>query len=517
MRPVSRKNRPVGLIIGRDRAPESTESAGTVAGRVRPLRHRCPRRRSSPSGSTSTRSGPRSSSPATTSRPGPRCRSSPRARASGCSTSCGGGWCRPGRRTSSIGDRMINARAETVATSNAYKRAFEAPALHRPRRRLLRVAEDRGHASRSSRGSSAAATASRSRSPGCGRSGTTRTIGDDAPRIAHVRDHHDRRRTSCSRPIHDRMPVVLPESEWDTWLDRENHDVDALQKLLVPAPADELEAWPVSTLVNKADNNGPELLDRVAGSVGLMELRASTVAAIRREGARARRGRARRGRRRARCRRVRSGRSPICSATSAGCTVGSPRSSSRPATDPTRALVGRRTAARRRRASTGSTRASTVARRRAAPRRAGDAERGRGRPTAPRGFWARRQAQRDRGAPLGRADSRPGDRSRSSASSRSTASTSSSTSSRSGRGVDAVRGDGRDDPPALHRRRRRVARAPRRRRRRRHARAREGRRRGARHGVGSAAVPLRPRRPSGASRCSATRRCSTRWRELVSW
>ena len=28
-------------------------------------------------------------------------------------------------------------------------------------------------------------------------------------------------------------------------------------------PADELESWTVSTLVNKADNNGPELLDRV--------------------------------------------------------------------------------------------------------------------------------------------------------------------------------------------------------------------------------------------------------------
>ena len=46
-------------------------------------------------------------------------------------------------------------------------------------------------------------------------------------------------------------------------------------KLLVPLPADELESWPVSTLVNKADNNGPELLDRVAGSLAVasMELR----------------------------------------------------------------------------------------------------------------------------------------------------------------------------------------------------------------------------------------------------
>ena len=63
------------------------------------------------------------------------------------------------------------------------------------------------------------------------------------------------------RPIHDRMPVVLPESAWAEWLDRENHDVDTLQKLLVPAPAEEFEAWPVTTLVNKPENNGPELLE----------------------------------------------------------------------------------------------------------------------------------------------------------------------------------------------------------------------------------------------------------------
>ena len=65
-------------------------------------------------------------------------------------------------------------------------------------------------------------------------------------------------------PIHDRMPVVLPESAWDTWLDVENHDTAALKELLVPLPADELEAWTVSTLVNKADNNGPELIEHAS-------------------------------------------------------------------------------------------------------------------------------------------------------------------------------------------------------------------------------------------------------------
>ena len=64
-------------------------------------------------------------------------------------------------------------------------------------------------------------------------------------------------------PLHDRMPVLLPETAWSRWLDPANHDVEALAELLVPAPDVELEFWPVSTAVNKADNSGPELVKPV--------------------------------------------------------------------------------------------------------------------------------------------------------------------------------------------------------------------------------------------------------------
>jgi putative SOS response-associated peptidase YedK len=62
------------------------------------------------------------------------------------------------------------------------------------------------------------------------------------------------------RPVHDRMPVVLLEDAWAQWLDEEQYDLDALGKLLVPAPPEIFEAWPVSTLVNKPANEGPELV-----------------------------------------------------------------------------------------------------------------------------------------------------------------------------------------------------------------------------------------------------------------
>jgi putative SOS response-associated peptidase YedK len=49
-------------------------------------------------------------------------------------------------------------------------------------------------------------------------------------------------------PLHDRMPVILPDEDYDRWLDPKNEDVDALQGLLRPYPAEEMTAFPISTL-----------------------------------------------------------------------------------------------------------------------------------------------------------------------------------------------------------------------------------------------------------------------------
>jgi putative SOS response-associated peptidase YedK len=59
------------------------------------------------------------------------------------------------------------------------------------------------------------------------------------------------------------MPVLLPESAWDTWLDPDA-DPSTLQRLLVPAPDELLVVYPVSTLVSSADNEGPELVRELA-------------------------------------------------------------------------------------------------------------------------------------------------------------------------------------------------------------------------------------------------------------
>ena len=63
--------------------------------------------------------------------------------------------------------------------------------------------------------------------------------------------------------IHDRMPVILPPSAWDEWLDPDNDDIETLGKLLVPAPPEVTVLRPVSTEVNNVRNKGTQLADEI--------------------------------------------------------------------------------------------------------------------------------------------------------------------------------------------------------------------------------------------------------------
>jgi putative SOS response-associated peptidase YedK len=62
--------------------------------------------------------------------------------------------------------------------------------------------------------------------------------------------------------IHDRMPLVLPPDRWAEWLDPAREDVEALIEPTPPQLVEALELRPVSTAVNNVANNGRELLAR---------------------------------------------------------------------------------------------------------------------------------------------------------------------------------------------------------------------------------------------------------------
>jgi putative SOS response-associated peptidase YedK len=62
--------------------------------------------------------------------------------------------------------------------------------------------------------------------------------------------------------IHDRMPVVVSPDAFNLWLDCTNVDAETAASLVAPAPENLLEAYEVSTAVNRTANDNPDLIGR---------------------------------------------------------------------------------------------------------------------------------------------------------------------------------------------------------------------------------------------------------------
>ena len=74
------------------------------------------------------------------------------------------------------------------------------------------------------------------------------------------------------RALHDRMPVILPDrSAEEAWLEVDGdggNGAATLDALLGPVPDDYLDAWPVSTAVNRPANDDPSLVEPVGQGAG---------------------------------------------------------------------------------------------------------------------------------------------------------------------------------------------------------------------------------------------------------
>jgi putative SOS response-associated peptidase YedK len=67
-------------------------------------------------------------------------------------------------------------------------------------------------------------------------------------------------------PIHDRMPVILPPTEYARWLDPALQNTDSLGPLLVPFPPEDMMAFPVSTRVNAPSVDDEKCIAPLASS-----------------------------------------------------------------------------------------------------------------------------------------------------------------------------------------------------------------------------------------------------------
>jgi putative SOS response-associated peptidase YedK len=66
------------------------------------------------------------------------------------------------------------------------------------------------------------------------------------------------------RPVHARMPAILPPDAYDLWLDLAMSDPERLAEVLRPYPASEMTSRAVSAAVNSARNEGPQCVEPAA-------------------------------------------------------------------------------------------------------------------------------------------------------------------------------------------------------------------------------------------------------------
>ena len=153
-----------------------------------------------------------------------------------------------------MGAQLINARAESIATKPSFRSAFR-------RRRCLIFADGFYEWQK---------TRAKTKQPFY-----IRLANDRLFAFAGLWEHWEGADSaaieSCTiittdandllRPLHDRMPVILPEQEYGRWLDPQLDDPVKLQALLKPYPAEQMTAYPVSTFVNSPRSESPRCIE----------------------------------------------------------------------------------------------------------------------------------------------------------------------------------------------------------------------------------------------------------------
>ena len=156
-----------------------------------------------------------------------------------------------------IGSRMINARAETLAEKPAFRAAF--------RRRRCLVLADGFYEWQQQPNSKAKVPMyiQLSSAKPFGFAGLweawNSTDGSTILSCTIITTEPN----SLMRSIHNRMPVILPEDAYQTWLEPGEQDPVMLSNLLRPYPSELMSTFPVSTLVNSPSNDVPQVIQPI--------------------------------------------------------------------------------------------------------------------------------------------------------------------------------------------------------------------------------------------------------------
>lgn len=154
-----------------------------------------------------------------------------------------------------VGNKMINARSETVATNEAFRSAFR-------RRRCLVLADGFYEWQRQEKRKQPFYIRMKDEAPFAFAGLWELWEGKDGA-VLESCTLLTTEPNELMSPIHNRMPVILDRKAYDLWLDPEMREPDPLKALLRPYPAERMTAYPVSSLVNSPANDTPEVLEPV--------------------------------------------------------------------------------------------------------------------------------------------------------------------------------------------------------------------------------------------------------------
>jgi putative SOS response-associated peptidase YedK len=157
-------------------------------------------------------------------------------------------------RDPAIGNKMINARAETVPKKPSFRSAFK-------KRRCLVLADGFYEWQKTDDGKQPYHIKMQDDSPFAfaGLWETWKNGEEIRSCTIITTDAND-----LMSEIHHRMPVILHPEDYAMWLDPDFDEKEPLTSLLKPYPADTMEAYAVSRRVNKPSNNEPSVLEPAA-------------------------------------------------------------------------------------------------------------------------------------------------------------------------------------------------------------------------------------------------------------
>lgn len=162
----------------------------------------------------------------------------------------------PWAKDASIGNKMINARAETLSEKPSFRTAFK-------KKRCLVIADSFYEWKRHADQSKTPMRIKLKSNDLFAMAGIWEAWKSPEGKTLYTCSVITTRPNELMKDIHDRMPVILKPEDEKTWLDTSFSDSNDINKLLVPFDETLMETYAVSSLVNSPRNNSVELIQKI--------------------------------------------------------------------------------------------------------------------------------------------------------------------------------------------------------------------------------------------------------------